>query len=310
MSIFIALLSKIIPIYFSIIIGFYVSKIFKIKSHHIAFLIVYILAPAVIFFASLSININLQVISIPIILFTFSTISAFFVLYNYKKLWKDSSINTLAFTCGSGNTGYFGIPLAIIILEPQYVNIYIFTTLASTMYEYTIGFYIMAKGSFSSIQSLKKVLKLPLVYAFILGISLNILSFKLPAFLLEYFDYTKYLYGLLGMMILGMGFKDFNFREDFDKKFILLAYLHKFLLWPLFIILIQILDRLYFNFFNKELYFIMFLFSIVPMAGNTVTFAILCNTKPQKASISVLMSTALSLLSIPIMLLLYELFVE
>ncbi len=309
MSIFFALISKIIPIYLNVVIGFFATRFLKIKSEQIAFIVVYFLAPLVILFATLSIEISLQLISIPIMIFTFSTLSAFYALHNYKRHWSDSSINTLAFTCGSGNTGYFGIPLAMIILEPQYVNIFIFITIASTMYEYTVGFYVTAKGSFSSIQSLKKMLKLPLIYSFILGISLNMLGFNIPEVVVPYFEYIKYVYGLFGMMILGMSFSGFNLSDGFDKKYISISYFHKFLIWPAFMLIIQIIDRLYFGFFNKDIYFILFLFSIVPMAGNTVTFAVLLNAKPQKACFTVLLSTLISLLSIPAMLFLYEMYI-
>ena len=100
------------------------------------------------------------------------------ILKRYKNDWNDASINTLSFTCGTGNTGYFGIPLSMILLSPESANLFIFATLGSLLYVNTTGFYVTAKGSFTARQSIIKVIKLPLLYAFILGLCLNILGFK------------------------------------------------------------------------------------------------------------------------------------
>jgi predicted permease len=49
----------------------------------------------------------------------------------------------------------------------------------------------------------------------------------------------------------------------------------------------------------------MFVFSIVPMAGNTVTLAVLLKAKPEKAALAVLLSNLLSIVYVPVMLALY-----
>ena len=45
--------------------------------------------------------------------------------------------------------------------------------------------------------------------------------------------------------------------------------------------------------------------SIVPLAGNTVTLAVLLNAKPEKTSFAVLLSTLISVAYIPIVITLY-----
>ena len=59
------------------------------------------------------------------------------------------------------------------------------------------------------------------------------------------------------------------------------------------------------NTVNSDIYKILFLFSIVPLAGNTVTLAVLLNAKPEKASFTVLLSTLISIIYIPILLIVY-----
>ncbi|RXK04668.1 AEC family transporter [Halarcobacter bivalviorum] len=305
MNIFFIILGKIAPLYLNIGIGYLLARYFKIKREQIAFLLVYILGPIVIFFAVLSIEINMQLVFLPLFIFIFGSAIAFYILRRYKNEWNDASINTLAFTCGTGNTGYFGIPLAMILLEPSVANIFIFGTLASLLYENTTGFYVTAKGSFTARQSIMKVLKLPLLYAFIAGLSFNLVGFRTPEIIVPYFENLKWAYGILGMMMLGMGMKGFNLEADFDKKYIKISYFFKFIFWPAVVLAIIFVDKTFINFLNEEIYKVMFLFSIVPLAGNTVTLAVLLKAKPEKASFTVLLSTIVSVVYIPVMLAIY-----
>jgi predicted permease len=305
LNIFFVILGKIFPLYLNIFIGYILTRYFKIKRENIAFLLVYILGPIVIFFATLSIDINMQLVFLPVFIFLFGSAIAFHILKKYKNEWNDASVNTLAFTCGTGNTGFFGIPLAMILLEPDIANIFIFGTLASLLYENSTGFYVTAKGSFTARQSIIKIIKLPLLYAFIAGLCFNFAGFRTPDFIVPYFENLKWAYGILGMMMLGMGMKGFNLQEDFDKKYIKIAYFYKFIFWPGIVLVIILIDRNFINFLNEEIYRVMFLFSIVPLAGNTVTLAVLLKAKPEKASFTVLLSTLISVVYIPVALVLY-----
>jgi malate permease and related proteins len=305
MNLFLILLGKISPLYLNIAIGYILTRYFKVKRDFIATLLIYILGPIVILFATLSIEINLQLVFLPLFVFFFGTSIAFYILRRYKNDWNDASINTLAFTCGTGNTGYFGIPLAMILLSPQSANIFIFATLASLLYENTTGFYVTAKGSFTARQSIMKVIKLPLLYAFIAGVSLNILGFRTPEFIIPYFEGFKWAYGILGMMMLGMGMKGFNLKADADMKYLKVAYFYKFIFWPATILLIIFVDKNFIGFLSQEIYKVLFLFSVVPLAGNTVTLAVLLKARPEKASFTVLLSTLISVIYIPIALIIY-----
>ncbi len=305
MNLFLILLGKISPLYLNIAIGYILTRYFKVKRDFIATLLIYILGPIVILFATLSIEINLQLVFLPLFVFFFGTTIAFYILRRYKNDWNDASINTLAFTCGTGNTGYFGIPLAMILLSPQSANIFIFATLASLLYENTTGFYVTAKGSFTARQSIMKVIKLPLLYAFIAGVSLNILGFRTPEFIIPYFEGFKWAYGILGMMMLGMGMKGFNLKADADIKYLKVAYFYKFIFWPATILLIIFVDKNFIGFLSQEIYKVLFLFSVVPLAGNTVTLAVLLKARPEKASFTVLLSTLISVIYIPIALIIY-----
>lgn len=305
MTVFITLLGKILPLYFSIILGLFSTLFLNCNKETIAKILLFILAPLIVFSATMNIKLDTTVLFMPTFFFLLSSIMAFSLLYYFKRVWSDNTSNLLAFSTSTGNTGNIGIPLAILFLEPQLVDVFIFTVLASILYQNSVGYYITAKGNFSAIESIKKVLKLPVLHAFILGVTLNLMEIKIPEMFMDYNNYLKGAYAILGMMLLGMGMEKIKSDNSFDKKFIFYALLIKFLLWPMLILIFIYLDKNFIHFLNDGFYMVMFLFSIVPLAGNTVTVATLLDVKPQKMSLTVFISTLVSLFYIPLMIYLY-----
>lgn len=305
MSVFLTLLAKIIPLYVSIILGALSTAKLRCNKDTIAKILLFLLAPLIIFNATVSVNLDFSVIFLPSFFFILSSVLAFVILFFAKFTYSDNTANLLAFSTATGNTGNLGIPLAIIFLEPHLVDIFIFTVLASLLYQNSVGYYITAKGNFSSIESVKKVLKLPVLHAFILGLIVNLLGWQIPEMFSDYTDYLKGAYAILGMMLLGMGLEKMRSNNSFDIKFISLTLFIKFLIWPLCVIVFAYFDRAFFHILNEDLYLVMFIFSIVPLAGNTVTVATILNVKPEKMSVAVFISTVVSLVYIPFMLYLY-----
>ena len=305
MTIFLTLLGKILPLYFSILLGLFSTLFLSCDKNTIAKILLFILAPLIVFNATISVKLDASVLFLPIFFFLLSSTLAFILLFVFKRIYSDNTANLLAFSTSTGNTGNIGIPLAILFLEPHLVDVFIFTVLASILYQNSVGYYITAKGHFTAKESIKKVLKLPVLYAFILGIIFNISGFKIPDIFLNYADYLKGTYAILGMMLLGMGMEKMRSNDSFDLKFISYAIIIKFFLWPMIVLAFIFVDKNYIHFLNEGFYMIMFLFSIVPLAGNTVTVATILNVKPEKMSLAVFITTMISLLYIPFALYLY-----
>ena len=180
------------------------------------------------------------------------------------------------------------------------VDIYIFTVLASLLYESTIGFYIIARGSYTLKESVKKVLRLPSLYAMVLGLTCNVLGWEASLSALQYMDYFKGSFAILGMMMIGMGLKGIK-EIGIDYKFIGWTFWNKFVIWPIVIFSIIYIDREMVQFFNEDIYKVMFIFAVVPLAATAVAMAVLLRAAPEKASLAVLLSTLFSLFSIPLM---------
>ena len=306
MSLFWILLAKILPLYGNILLGYLSVRCLKVDKSAIAALLFYIIGPIVIFSAAMSVRLNPGVLFLPVFLYLFSSAVGFATLALFKDRWPDATGNILAFTAGTGNTGYFGIILALVLLPHELADIFIFAILGSFFYEATTGFYITAKGSFSAADSVKKVLRLPALYAFIAGIVMNAVGVTLPGIFAVYLSQFKVAFSILGMMVLGMGLEGCLKSDGIDPRFLAISLIAKFIFWPLAIWTVILVDWSVIGFLNEDIYRIMFLFAIVPLAGNTVTLAVLLNARPEKAAFAVLVSTIISVFTIPLMLAFYD----
>jgi predicted permease len=305
-TLFFLLFAKILPLYITIFFGYLSSRFLSIERESVATLLFYVIGPVVIFNATMVVEMNLKVGFLPIFAYLLSSMVAFTYLAIYEKKWPDPTGNILAFTAGTGNTGYFGIALALILFEQRLADIFIFTVLGSLFYETTTGYYVTAKGKFTARQSMQKVFRLPALYAFVLAIFLRMCGVTMPESVALYTGQFKVVFTILGMMIIGMGLHGFGRGKSVDMRFLKVALCSKHILWPFLIIALIFFDKVTFNVLNEELYKVLFVFSIVPMAGNTVTLAVLFNAQPEKAAFTVLVSNLLSIFSIPLFLAIYD----
>jgi predicted permease len=299
MNIFFTLLGKLIPLYIIIGLGFVAGKYLDVKKESIAPLAMYIISPMIVFNAALTTTITIRILTLPMLMFIISCIICITFFFLGRFVWHDTTRNILAFTAGDGNTGYFGIPVAIILFSPSLVNIYIFGSLGLSLYENSLGFFITAKGHYTAQECLLKIAKLPSLYAFLIGLLFNILRLHLGGIYADTISKFQGSYTILGMMIIGLGLASIV-DYKFDFKFIGLSFFSKFLVWPALIALVIIINNTILRIYDPNIYKVMILLSIVPLSAFTVVLATQLNVHPEKASLAVLLSTLFALFYIPL----------
>ena len=168
MEIFFSILFKILPLYIFVGIGFIAGKYLNIDARGIGKLIIYIIAPFVIFEAITHSKLTVGTFILPIIAFCICSLVAF-LFYEYGKIiYKDARANVLAIVASEGNTGYFGIPIALLLFDQKIFGIYILGTVGVTLFENTVVYYLTARGKYNVSDSLNRLKKLPALYAFII----------------------------------------------------------------------------------------------------------------------------------------------
>lgn len=298
-TVFLTLVLKILPLYVLIVLGYIAGRYLKASKETVARLLIYIIAPAVVFNSVFTTPLAANILSLP---FFFFVLCCSLCLGTYawaKYIWSDATKNILAFTAGCGNTGYFGLPVAIALFGPESAGLVILSVLGVILYENSLGFFITARGHHTVKESIIRVLKLPTMYAFIVALALNLLGIRFGQAYTDFALLFRGAYTVLGMMLIGLGLSSIsNFKFDF--KFVAATFLAKFIIWPLIVLAIISIDKASFGFFTEQIYKVMILMSIVPLAANTVAFATELNAHPEKASFAVLLSTVFALFYIPL----------
>lgn len=297
MTIFLTLLQKLIPLYGIILIGFVAARRLPIDRQTIGTLLLYVISPLVFFNSVAQMPFDAHFLWLPASTFGLGTVISwtFYRLGGY--LWQDSTKNILAFTAGTGNTGYFGIPVILILFGEPAVAYAVMGVIGYVLYENSVGYYLTARGQYSAAESLKRVTRLPALYAFLAGLLFSYWKIPIPPYVHDTLVFVRGSYSILGMLIIGIGLA--KLKGAFDWKFLGATFFAKFGVWPAATALLTRLDQSIFHLYSPEIHRIMFVIASTPLAANTVVLATLLKAEPEKAAMAVLLSTLAALFLIP-----------
>ncbi len=300
MSLFSACVYKIIPLYFSILIGFFSGKKLNVSRDTVVQIMLYILNPIVIFNGIARIQIDSSILMLPIIVTLMCGLMCF-VFYKLAAIfWNDKTKSLIGFSAGNGNTGYFGLPIALFLFDDHGEGVYIFAILGVTLFENTVGFLIFSDERMTFKEAFYRLLKVPVLYAFAIGLIFNLFKIPMASFLQDFMRDIKGAYSIFGMMIIGLGLSGLK-RLTLDYLFIGLTFLARFVAWPLTMISLIYLDQHFLHFFDPVAYNALLLISIVPLGTNSVLMATLMNVHPEKAASAVILSILIALFFVPFM---------
>lgn len=304
MLVFITIFFKLMSAFGSILLGFIAGKWLQIDRDNIARLLFFLMTPLVVFYNVALVKINLHILSFPLLTYVIacSICTAFY--YIAANIWQDSTRNILAFTAGNGNTGYFALPVVITIFEHQVSSIFVMGMLGVMLYEYSLGFFITARSHQTIGESVVRVLKLPMLYSFVLGCIYSMLHLTIPQIFEDFMRNILGCYSTLGMMLVGLGLAQMN-TVKLDFKFISLAFLARFVVWPLISFLIIFVDKNFIQYYDQNVYSALLMLSVVPLAANTVVVASILKVQPEKSAAAVLLSTIVALFYMPLFIYLF-----
>ncbi|MDX5337224.1 MAG: AEC family transporter [Marinobacter sp.] len=296
-----ALLIKLLPLYVTVALGWVAGRYLEASGKHIAGIMLYIVTPSVVFSGAMAAPLTPQIILLPALVFGFCTLIALIHLAIARKLLTDGSASVIPLSVGTGNTGYFGIPVALLLFGEQGLALYIVCMLGTTLFENSVGFYLAARGKYSIRDALVRVARLPSVYAFAAAVALNLSGVSIPGAFVPLFDNLRGAYSVLGMMIIGMGIMSFRGLAG-NPVFTGLAFFGKFVSWPALALAFWWLDAQVLGIYDLAVHQAIFLISITPIAANTVVIATLLDAAPRQAAGTTLLSTLFALGFIPVMI--------
>jgi predicted permease len=297
--VFSMILQKLVSLYLLIAMGYVAGRFLAVKKETVAILLFYLVVPVVAFYGVLTTQLDASMVSLPLFFFLFCSGMTLVAYYVYGKFFGSPAKNILAVIAGSGNTGYFGVPLVTMLLGENMLGPVVFALVGYIFYESSVGFYIAARGRYGLRDAVMKVLKLPVFYAAALGVILNLAGVESSDTITQLGMNFRGAYVVLGMMMVGLAASS-GFKLGFDFKFIGVTFSTKFLVWPLVILGVIKLDMVFFNFYDPTLHKMLIIMSVVPLAANSTALATIFNSEPEKTATSVLLSTVIALFLIPL----------
>jgi len=298
MSVFLTLLQQMIPLYGLIIVGYMSGKHLGVKKDSIAKLLLYVLTPAVSFNGILISHITFSVLSLPILSFSLCTIVALIVLLAGGFIWKDGTKNMLSVGIANGNFGFLGLPLTLLLLGQKYVALTALFGLGASIFIATLGMFIAARANYNFRESVLKVVKMPLIYALLFGLLLNILKIPINSSIMQVLNNVNGAYSVLGLMLVGIAMSELG-KIKIDVALMVFATIMTYILWPLIASGFIFLDKSTLMLYTPDIYRILLLMSIVPIGASIVAISTELKVQPEKASFVVLFTTLISLIYIP-----------
>ena len=251
MSIFLTLLGKILPLYVYMALGYFGGRFLGMQRETVGTVLLYFFYPVVYFNAIVTSRMTPSTLSLPLLFLVLCCGMCLLFLGIGARVWNDATTNILAQTAGTGNYAYFAIPAAAAILPAQTGVLVVLSGVGFIAYENTLGFFVAARGNHSVREALGKLARLPALYAVAVALVINYLHVDVGQTILDAAGNFKGGFSVLGMMTIGLGLATIDFRVfRLDWTYVLLAFAARFLVWPLLMTVLVVVDSKFIGFYS------------------------------------------------------------
>lgn len=276
------------------LVGWVAGKKLSLSARDISAVLVYVISPCVIFFSIVQSPADFAFFRYSVASFLVSSLLAGLAWCLAGFVWSDSRRNLFSFAAGTGNTGYFALPLIFALFSEKTAAVAVFMIIGVNLYEFSVGYFVGAKGRFDNRECLRKLFSLPVLYAAAAGLAFKSMAVPLHDSVEDLSDHFRGAYSVLGMMVIGMTLSTFS-RFRCDWKFCSLALLWKHMAVPLLAMgCVQWLGV------NDDLARVAVVLLAAPMAANVVVIANQLDVHPEIAASTVMASTLLAIVSVPV----------
>ncbi len=287
-----SIIFSIIGVYIFIVMGFIAKMSFKeqIDDKTITLINVYFLQVFLTFWGLLLHPVDITLLFAPSIYFSIVAIVVMASALGAKLLFeskKEYSIATVSAIIG--NTGNLGIPINIAIFGEASIPYTTVINLVNVFVVYTIGVYYYSRGTYDAKTSLLNIVKLPILWAAILAITLSVYEYKPSDVMLNtlmmgaYASMTMQLF-LFGIYLYGTKIQEIN------KTLVVWVLSFKFVILP--VIAFFVLYNIELDAMIKGIIFIELM---MPLAVANVNLASLYECNPRVVTALVFISSVVFL---------------
>lgn len=197
------------------------------------------------------------------------------------------------------NSGNYGAPVVLFAFGAVGFDYAVIMMVFQSLLMNTVGIFFASLGGEEKAtwrQSFQRVIRMPLIYAAILGIGLQLYNMKVPNTLMEGISLVADASIPTVMLVLGMQLAVIA-RKRVAYRYVTAVSVIRMVLSPLLAVGI-----VYFMPINDLLKAVIIVQSSMPAAANTTMFALQFGTEPDLVSFTTFITTLISILTIPVVL--------
>ncbi|MCM3412299.1 AEC family transporter [Metabacillus litoralis] len=292
----------VLPAFIILAIGYIGQKKIKIDRKSVSVTALYLMYPFLAFRTFYTNELTMEYLYI--LLFCLSLcFSLLIIVLTVSRLRKLGQTKTSAVILSGVfmNSGNYGTPIILFAFGSVGFDYAVIMMVIQSILMNTIGLYYAAKGSAETSgmkDSLMRIVKMPILYGALIGIIVQLSTFKVPEFLMRSVDMIADATIPTIMLVLGMQLASLS-RSAVKLRSISGIIILRVVISPILAYIIVMFLPI-----EGQLEKILIVLSAMPTAANTTMFALQFNTDPDFVSFSTLVTTVLSIITVPLMLLL------
>ncbi len=299
-------LQQVFIMFIMIILGFVLVKLKLIDisaKKSFSNLLVYLVVPFMIVNSYIT-SYDSTILTNMLWAFLASVIALFIAIVSVFLLtffWKIDDKPILQFGMMFSNAAYMGFPLIQAMFGSTGL---IYASCFVSMFNillWTIGYMIVSR-SFNVVLALKSILKTPVIYSLIIGLIIFFTQIEIPEVIKTPLSSIGSMNTPLSMIITGMIIASSNVFSVLKNKYLWFSCLIRLIIVPL--ITLPVLYLLSLAGIDSDVLKIVFVLSACPCAAITSVFAIKFNYNEDLASTTVVVTTILSIITLPLFTLL------
>ncbi|WP_432357761.1 AEC family transporter [Sporosarcina sp. UB5] len=296
------LLFIIFPVFFIFAVGFIGQKLIGFDIKSISTTALYLMSPFLAFRTFYGNPLTWDYFYIILFSLLLSLI-LFFLVVVTAKLMKASRSERSAMILGGVfmNSGNYGAPVVLFALGAVGFDYAVIMMVFQSLLMNTFGIFFASIGSderASWQDALQRVIRMPLIYAALLGVCLQVFDIQLPIALMEGISLVADASIPTVMLVLGMQLAAIA-RKKVTYKYVTVVTMIRMVASPIIAALILLFLPV-----NDVLRAVLIIQASMPAAANTTMFALQFGTEPDLVSFTTFVTTIISMVTIPIILLL------
>lgn len=252
--------------------GWLLARRMPIDLRSLGCCVIYFIAPIVNFDAVMKAPATGTMIVLPIAAFIIGGVNSMLSYALTRHVLPAPEACLTASSASSANTLYYGLGLAVALLPPPLLAAYLLTAIGFSVSESLFGYFFLARTGFSWQQALRRVARLPVLYAVALGILCRVMAFENPSFLAPLASYSRGALILTGSLILGVALGQERLQR-LPLSLISAILVSRHLTFAAIAYALLWLDTLTGRFIAPSYHPLFVLFTLMPIANNTLTFA-------------------------------------